>query len=459
MTEPSVQVINESAIVILSNHLSQEKIQKAIPQNNLPFYPAGKPAVEFEKRNGERILLEPSKLQPHYDLILFSPAKDPIPCKFSELPAVYARYFELPVPENARVKTRPKAKSKKNIQRAVSGSGKDTVKVAASPAKKNRVIVSVLDTNLNSLNPRDIPAVEWVTHRVDARRILFATFENDLITPKNHDRYFTNGITLELQTPQVKRFFPDFSLFPFREDAFVQYSFRLVQNMYTPSDTRTEPTLKNDRPYSSYLYLGFRKKTNSLERRLRLTNDFGAGVIGQYSPGAYFQEVVHKLFPTNDPPKGWETQIKTDFLVNYGFALEKGIVSERRFLFTGLAQVQLGTLYSDIGAGFRFQTGEFEPYFGFQAKSVLSKWQAYFFLNGLVNWVGYDATLQGGVFNKKNIFVLKPDEIERIVYKSELGLHFSYAGYGFEFSNTLLSPEYKGGMWHNWGRITAIVPF
>ena len=52
-----------------------------------------------------------------------------------------------------------------------------------------------------------------------------------------------------------------------------------------------------------------------------------AGYIGPYSPGSYMQTLVHRAFPTNDEPLGWETQINTDIILNYSIEAQKALMN------------------------------------------------------------------------------------------------------------------------------------
>jgi hypothetical protein len=60
------------------------------------------------------------------------------------------------------------------------------------------------------------------------------------------------------------------------------------------------------------------------------------------------------------------------------------------------------------------------------------------------------------MFNHNNIFTLKGNEIQRVVGGAEAGIHFSYKGTGIEVAQHYLSPEYKGGFWHKWGRLSLL---
>ena len=72
------------------------------------------------------------------------------------------------------------------------------------------------------------------------------------------------------------------------------------------------------------------------------------------------------------------------------------------------------------------------------------------------NAVVYNALLQGGILNHDNIFTLRSNEVSRLVGRAQVGLHFTYKSTGIELAQHFLSPEYKGGLWHKWGRISLL---
>jgi hypothetical protein len=245
-------------------------------------------------------------------------------------------------------------------------------------------------------------------------------------------------------------------MIPYRHQAYVTYNMSLVQDMYTPTDTRVSPTMENDRPYSSYLYLGYRKTTADKFRNLKISSQLDAGYIGPYSPGSYLQTLVHNTFPTNDVPLGWETQINTDVILNYTIEVQKALVKKENISLLAGTEIQAGTLYTNAGVSLEFQAGKFEPVFGLSANEKWPAVQYYFFARTEVDLVAYNALLQGGMFNNNNIYTLKANQISQVVGNAEAGIHARYRGIGIELSQNYLSPEYKGGLWHKWGKISLL---
>jgi lipid A 3-O-deacylase len=294
-----------------------------------------------------------------------------------------------------------------------------------------------------------------IIQRLKSERKFSLTFENDIFDMT--DRYFTNGVRFEWTGPGLANSPLSRLLIEYGHPATNTYSAYLVQNMYTPVSTKIPPLLSgNDRPYAAYMILGHRKETLDATRQLKLTNDISFGVIGPYSLGSAMQQGVHHSLPTNDPPLGWETQIKNDIVAGYRFQVEKTVAGNECFQIGALAAAEAGTLYDNLMMGFRMESGkntspDNNPGREIQGKEKV-KLHAY--LQGESRFIGYDATLQGGMFNRNNTYILQSDQIKHIVLKAEAGVSVRYLQYGVELGQTLISPEYSGGKNHKWGRVT-----
>lgn len=298
---------------------------------------------------------------------------------------------------------------------------------------------------------------QFVLQTAKSERKFSLTFENDIFDMT--DRYYTNGIRFEWTSPGLSRSPLSHLMIKYGHPATTTYSVYLAQNMYTPISTKIPPELSgNDRPYSAYMILGHRKETTDATRKFKIINDITVGVIGSNSLGSLMQQGVHHTLPTNDPPLGWETQINNDILADYRIQVEKTISGNENFEIAAVAAAEAGTLYDNLMAGFRVQAGRNS--FSGSKRSIENpekasrklKLQGYFQGEGRV--IGYDATLQGGMFNHDNIYTLETNQVEHLVLKAEAGVEIRYLQYGLELGQTLLSPEYAGGKIHKWGRIT-----
>ncbi len=281
-------------------------------------------------------------------------------------------------------------------------------------------------------------------------------FDNDILDYT--DRFYTNGIKIEIISPGLQMNPLSRLMIPYWGSGTNYYGVSLVQNMFTPSTTKKGGILYGDRPYAAYLYVGSFKITNDPEHNFRQTSELDAGIVGPNSYGEWVQRSFHNAVPTNNEPLGWEYQVKNDLVLNYSITFEKGVFNWKHADLLLSSAGNLGTLYTNVSAGAELRTGRINPYFanlGVAKKQVLedaglNKIQFFFFVKGTGKLVGYDATLQGGLFNTSSAYILAADEISRMVFEGSGGVTFSCNGISLDVEQFILSPEFHNGWWHKW---------
>jgi len=290
-------------------------------------------------------------------------------------------------------------------------------------------------------------------------RSIRINFDNDLFD--NTDRYYTNGVRFDFISPSLKQSPLSWLMVPYWGQGINYYGVSIGQNMYTPSTTKIAGIQYGDRPYAAYLVFGSFKISNDPVKKFRQTSELDLGVIGPSSFGEFFQKTVHSNIPTNSEPLGWEYQIQNDLVLNYNLTYEKSILSYRNVELNVNGAGDLGTLFTNFGGGFQFRAGLMNPYFdsyGFSGKLVnkakgYSKFQVFVFITSLGKMIGYDATLEGGMFNKSSVYTLTGKEVDLLTYQGTLGLTLSYEGIRLDVEQFLLSPEFHGCAWHKWVHI------
>ncbi len=453
---PAGVMITPGKQITTASHRNTGIAQKLLTQRQIPFLDSTANEVVFVKTNGDRVSLSMDALAGKYEIILFNGINNPVPMRIADLSHALSQVFSFGETERIRSKNR-RIIEKNRIPLPDSLPAElSRERVGQVRNHDRRIVVATADTSSQKFIARIIPGIQWIQQRVDTRKIVSVDFANDIITYNNTDRYFTNGITIGLQAAWLGLSPVQKLMLPYRHKAFVAYKLSIVQDMYTPTDTRMAPSLSNDRPYASYLYLGFRKTLADPLRRLKIASQLDLGYLGPYSPGSYLQTMVHKTFPTNDMPLGWETQINTDIILNYTVHVQKAILMKENITLLAGGEVKAGTLYTNAGAGLQLQAGKAEPVFGLSENEQWTKTEYYFFARTNVHFVAYNALLQGGMFNHNNVFTLQGTEIQHVVGDAEAGIHFRYKNFGIELAQHYISPEYKGGLWHKWGRISLM---
>ncbi len=286
------------------------------------------------------------------------------------------------------------------------------------------------------------------------------SFDNDILDYT--DRFYTNGIRVELTAPGLRSNPLSIAMVPYWSSAVNYYGIGIVQNMYTPSTTKTGGIKIGDRPYAAYLYFASKKTSNDPVHRFRQISELDIGIIGPNSYGEWVQRAFHNSVPTNNEPLGWEYQIQNDLVLNYSMTYEKGILSNKYFEMNLLSTGQVGTLYTNFTGGIGLRAGWLNPYFanpGVEKRRILKDKglrtnQLFFFLKGSGKIVGYDATLEGGLFNKSSAYVIPVKDVSRVVFQTSVGVTATLGGFRFDVEQFLLSPEFSGGLWHKWVHIS-----
>jgi len=180
--------------------------------------------------------------------------------------------------------------------------------------------------------------------------------------------------------------------------------------------------------------------------------------MGPSSMGETVQSSIHYLEPT-----GWEYQVQNSFLINYYINIEKGLYSSPWLEINAVGQANVGTLYNRLGGGLSFRLGSFMPVYRGPATSVnytgTKQWQYWFFMSGTTDFVAYDATLQGGLFNNKSPYVIADNELNRMIFKASAGLAVYYYRFGVELENFYYTPEFEEARHFMYGRIKLVANF
>ncbi len=164
------------------------------------------------------------------------------------------------------------------------------------------------------------------------------------------------------------------------------------------------------------------------------------------------QTGIHRWL-NNVTPHGWIYQIHNDAILNYQVDYEKQLVSYSKFLSIDIdAIAKAGTLNDKIGVGTTIIIG----YFGSPYKRTTAEkkhLRIYAYEHAQVNLVGYDATLQGGVFDHSSPYTIPTSNITRATFENRFGFVISYKRIFLEYFQSFLSPEFSTGDYHVWGGI------
>jgi hypothetical protein len=278
---------------------------------------------------------------------------------------------------------------------------------------------------------------------VDQRRLVRFDYANDYFT--GTDRYFTQGIGLQYFDP-VLHGSPLMHVLPSLSG---QKSYGLIvrNSGFTPTKLNSDPALIGDRPFAATLTLGHVIVSHDADRGLTLTSRLDAGMIGQAAGGKWQQVGIHKA-TGNAVPHGWDNQIRNDAAVGYFFRLEKLLATAKAVDVSVYGDAEAGTLYDNAAAGISGRAGR-----------ITGSKHFYLFGRAEEKLVGYDATLQGGVFNKSSPYVLSSAQVRRSVMRADVGMVWDMDRWAVAVSRTYLSREFTGGVSHEWVELSFLRRF
>jgi lipid A 3-O-deacylase len=284
--------------------------------------------------------------------------------------------------------------------------------------------------------------------------------DNDAYLFYGQDRYYTNGLFISFRRATDQQ-----QLGQKLEK--LTYELSAGQKMYNPiSGYRPDPATQ-DRPFAAYLYVGadvslFYKNESILKTGIEI------GTVGPDALGEDAQKLLHDIVGFYEI-NGWQYQIKNELALNlsaqYTKLLHRNAQKNIDFSFEGYAN--LGSTFSGAGAGILFRAGRINQLFnssytnsviGNNTKtSPLKKSELFFYAKPQINFIGYDATIQGSLFNNDSpvTFNSKP-----LVFAQQLGFNYSTPRFTFDYALLFKSKEVKStAKSHQYGTISMFYRF
>jgi hypothetical protein len=280
-------------------------------------------------------------------------------------------------------------------------------------------------------------------------------YDNDFFTKS--DEYYTQGITLEYVNPALKKFPLSKLLWkPFASKAQYGLAFNLFG--YTPTSILSDEILEGDRPFDANISLKTFLIQKDEVQKQQISTAFSIGVMGPAALGYEIQYNIHRWLK-NPLPHGWQYQIKNDVILNYQLNYEKQLTTAgNHFVMHSTSEIRLGTLNNKINTGFSFMIGQFDKSYAPMSTNK-KKFNFYLYGQSRVNLIGYDATMQGGLFNRKSPYTIAASDITRLTYQADAGIVFNYKKLLLSYTQSYLTKEFRTGNYHRWGGISVGLGF
>ncbi len=265
------------------------------------------------------------------------------------------------------------------------------------------------------------------------------------------DEYYTQGFQLELVAPWVRHFPLSHALLHPR-NAYTRYGIGIEHNGFTPSSISSDAILYNDRPFAATAFLKTFAISIDTVRKQRISTTLSTGAIGPVAVGKEMQTSIHAAL-NNITPHGWDNQVKNDVILNYEVNFEQELLAYRNILsISGNGSARIGTLSDKASAGVTIMAGYFDSPFSNRLVEG-SNFRIYAYEHAQANIVGYDATMQGGVFNVSSPYTIKASDISRGVLENRFGFVVTWQRFYLEYFQSLYGREFVQGKIHNFGGV------
>ncbi len=274
-------------------------------------------------------------------------------------------------------------------------------------------------------------------------------YDNDFFT--STDGNYSQGINLEIVNPGLRKF-PLTKLLVSIGSGVKKYGIAFEHLAYTPTSIRNEEIIIGDRPFAACFYLKTFKLSSDTVRNMLFSSALDAGVIGKNAGGEWMQKTIHRNL-NNIEPLGWDNQVKNDIILNYDITFEKALMPySKGVMFSSISKLSAGTLRDNFGSGFSVMAGKFDNPF-FTNTNSGNDFQYKIYSSTLITLIGYDASLQGGLFNNDSPYTIAAKDISRLVVSSEAGITIQFKKLSAEYFQVIKSREFNTGEYHRWGGI------
>jgi hypothetical protein len=202
-----------------------------------------------------------------------------------------------------------------------------------------------------------------------------------------------------------------------------------------------------DRPFAAYLYGGARISW-FLKNEQIFSGAINVGTIGPNAKGKEVQEGLHDIVGFYKIA-GWEYQVENEVGLNASFNYSRLLSRIGSNDFSLNSYVNLGNTFSGVGAGVLYRTGKLNKFFNSvssnsrisNSRDSIPPKEVFFFTRPMLNFVAYDATVQGGLFREnRGGITFDP---QRVQYSQELGINYANNRWTLNFSLTFKSRDVR----------------
>ncbi len=295
----------------------------------------------------------------------------------------------------------------------------------------------------------------------DFTQDFFLSIDNDVFLAQVVDRYYSSGIFFNYR--QILNPGSIFNSFSGAGVTKTIYSIGFSHLFFTPNDLKLRIIDQFDRPYAGVVSASFGLKFLK-ESHSAMSFKLDAGILGPGAGVRQLQDWYHGVIGAKTP-RGWQFQIENSPLITLGFDYIRSIKRMDKFEVLSEGSIAVGTVFNSIKPGLSMRWGKFQPlgnttYDQSRLGSIgrdseKSSWkEAYLFVQAYINYVPYDATVEGNFIGKESIHTESAQRMRyHIKYGGKLGL--KRWDLGLSFNN--VRRETKESRDHYYGTIDVLM--
>ena len=285
--------------------------------------------------------------------------------------------------------------------------------------------------------------------------------DNDSFLAQGSDRYYTNGLFIFYRQAISTSNSPKL--------ANKVFGVEVGQKMFNPISGYVPNASFVDRPFAAYLYAG--ASLNLLyknESNIKLSAQ--TGMIGPAALGRQVQNIIHDTFGFYNL-NGWQYQIRNNFQLNLSAEYNRLLARASWIDISATAYGNLGTGFNGAGVGPLVRIGDFNQLFNsVSTQSVstrnsttpLHQRELFIYYKPQFNYVAYDATVEGGLFQNS-----QPGGLEirstpnRAVLSQQVGAAYGGKRWVIDLAATFHTRDVKTQTFntHQWGSVTILYRF
>jgi hypothetical protein len=281
------------------------------------------------------------------------------------------------------------------------------------------------------------------------------------------DRAYSNGSQIGyLYRKKKKSVFLDKWILPLAgANAINVFQWSGMQITMTPNDIANTSYIPSDFYYAGALFVTHGLTSYNPDKKYSFHPEFVFGVMGPWALAKEGQTFIHHII-NYQLPQGWAYQLPNAPLINYNFSYEVMLWNPIKSLeIVGNINGKLGTMITGVGTSSYIRYGFFNPYFGDRslATATRRKFQAYIMGRPELNFVAYNALLQGGIFSSRDpdferLSADRQTHMRQWVAGIEYGTGFVIHRMSISYTQKTTTEWMSGTRKHSVGNITLLIP-